>query len=166
MVIPIRRCMQADVATTVEFLLDCGAQIDSRNSRGRTALSIALEIGNPELANVLFNRGVDPFVVFESRDGQSAMEQVVRIFLRNEYDVTYLDMLQASLQILAARNYPSNEFLRLMPTIEGTLSCPKVISQLEGAPGVGGPKTLPYCEDRVCVRWSHFFLISELKKRY
>jgi hypothetical protein len=96
----------------------------------------------------------------------TGMEQVVRIFLRNEYDVTYLDMLQASLQILAARNYPSNEFLRLMPTIEGTLSCPKVISQLEGAPGVGGPKTLPYCEDRVCVRWSHFFLISELKKRY
>ncbi|KAL6229257.1 hypothetical protein BDW75DRAFT_225386 [Aspergillus navahoensis] len=158
--------MQADVAATVEFLLDHGAQIDTRNSRGRTALSIALETRNHKLADMLFNRGANPLVAFESRNGLSAIEQLIRIFISEEYDLTYLNMLQASLEIMAARNYPSDDFLRLMPMIEGTLSRPRVISQLEDAPGVRGPKTLPYYEDGVCVRWSHFFLIKELRKRF
>lgn len=155
-----------DVAAAVMFLLDRGAQIDTKSSRGQTALSIALENGNPELANVLLNRGADPLIALALHDHLSALEQLVLIFIRHEYDVSYLDMLQASLKTMAARNYPSDDFLRLMPSIEGTLSRPIVISQIEDAPNVKGPITLPYYEDKDYVRWSHFFLIKELRKQY
>lgn len=148
------------------FLFDRGAQIDTKDSRGRTALSIALENGNPELANVLLNRGADPLIAFESHDNLSALEQLVLIFIRHEYDVSYLDMLQASLEMMTARNYQTDEFLPLMPSIKGKLSRPIVISQIEDAPNVKGPITLPYYEDKHYVRWSHFFLIKELRKQY
>ncbi|KAJ5577664.1 ankyrin [Penicillium hispanicum] len=113
---------RGDVTATMMFLLDRGAQIDTRNSRGQTALSIAVESGNPEFANMLFNRGADPLVALESHDHLSALEQLVLVFIRSEHDVSYLDMLQASLETMAARDYQSDDFLRLMPNIEGTLS--------------------------------------------
>ncbi|KAJ6019797.1 ankyrin [Penicillium canescens] len=155
-----------DVAAAMMFLLDRGAHIDTRNSRGQTVLSIAVENGNPELAKMLLNRGADPLIALESRNNLSALEQLVRIFIRHEHDLSYLDMLQASLETMAARGYQSDDFVRLMPSIEGTLSRPKVISQLEDAPDVKGPITLPYYEDKDYVRWSHFFLIKELRKQY
>ncbi|KAJ5102459.1 ankyrin [Penicillium argentinense] len=155
-----------DAAATMMFFLDRGAQIDTQSSRGRTALSLALENGNPELAKALLNRGADPLIALESHDNLSALEQLVLIFIRHEYDVSHLDMLQASLETMAARNYQSDDFFRLMPSIEGTLSRPIVISQIEDAPNVKGPIALPYNEDKDYVRWSHFFLIRELRKQY
>ncbi|KAJ6003687.1 ankyrin [Penicillium canescens] len=155
-----------DVAAAMIFLLDRGAHIDTRNSRGQTVLSIAVENGNPELAKMLLNRGADPLIALESRNNLSALEQLVRIFIRHEHDVSYLDMLQASLGTMAARGYHSDDFVRLMPSIEGTLSRPKVISQLEDAPDVKGPTTLSYYEDKDDVHWSHFFLTKELRKLY
>jgi hypothetical protein len=115
---------------------------------------------------VLLNRGADPLIALESHDNLSALEQLVLIFIRHEYDVSYLGMLQASLETMAARNYQSDDFLRLMPSIESTLFRPIVISQIEDAPNVRGPITLPYYEDKDYVRWSHFFLIKELRKQY
>jgi ankyrin repeat protein len=54
-----------DVAATMMFLLNRGAQMDTKSSRGRTALSIALDNGSPELGTALLNRGADPLVVLE-----------------------------------------------------------------------------------------------------
>jgi ankyrin repeat protein len=109
------------------FMLDRGAHIDTRNSRGQTALSIVVENGNPELTRMLLNRGADPLIALESRNNLSALEQLIRLFIRHKHDMTYLDMLQASLETMAARDYQSDDFVRLMPSIEGTLSRPKVI---------------------------------------
>ena len=153
----LNKRIRKDVTATMMFLLDRGAQIDTRNSRGQTALSIAVESGNPELATMLLNRGADPLIALELRDNLSALEQLVLRFIRHEHDVSYLDMLQASLETMAARDSQSDDFLRLMPSIEGTLSRPKVISQIKDAPNIKGPITLPYYEDKDYVRWSHFF---------
>lgn len=160
------KSIREDVAAAIKLLLDHGAQIDTRNSQGLAPLSIALETGNSELAHMLFSRGADPLIALESRADLSGLEQLIRIFKRNEHDVSYLDMLQASLEVMAARGYQSDDFLRLTPSIEGTLSRPRVISQVQDAPSVKGPIVLPYYEDQVYVRWSHFFLIRELRKRY
>ena len=155
-----------NITATIEFLLDHGARIDTKDSRGRTALSIALEIGNPELARMLFDRGADPLIGFECRNNLSSLEQLVQLFEQNEYDVSYLDMLQSSLEVMAARGYPSDDFLRLLPRNEGTLTRPRVISQLASGLAVRGPIKLSYYEDRIYVRWSHFFLIKALRKQY
>lgn len=155
-----------DITATVEYLVDRGARIDAKDSKGRTALSIALETGQPELARMLFNRGADPLLDLESRDNLSGLEQLVQLFEQNEYDVSFLDMLQASLELMAVRGYRSHEFLHFMPRNEGTLARPRVISQLANAPAVKGPIDLPYYKDRIYVRWSHFFLIKALRKQY
>ncbi|KAI9035667.1 ankyrin repeat domain-containing protein [Aspergillus affinis] len=162
----IEKTVRENIAATVNFLLDHGAQVDTKDSLGRTALSIALEAGNPELADMLFHRGADPLIGLESRDKFSALEQLVRIFLREEYDMSHFTILQASLEVMSARGYRCDYFLRLMPRIEDTISRPKVVSQFEDAPGVKGPLQLAYYEDRIYVRWSHFFSIREMRKRY
>jgi ankyrin repeat protein len=51
---------QAEVMTVVTFLLDGGAHVDDRDTRGRTALMIAAEGGRAEVANLLLARGADP----------------------------------------------------------------------------------------------------------
>lgn len=158
--------LREDVTAAMICLLEHGAHIDTRNSRGQTALSIAVESGNSELANMLFDRGADPLVALESYDNLSALEQLVLIFIRREHDVSHLEMLRASLETMAARDFQIDDFLRLMPNIEGTLSRPKIISQIEDSPDVKGPITLPYYEDKDYVRWSHFNLIKELRKQY
>ena len=134
-----RKPIREDVTAAIKFLLDQGAQIDARNSRGLTPLSIAMEIGNPELARMLFSRGADPLVALESHAGLSGLEQLIRIFKRNEHDMSYFDMLQASLEVMAARGYQSADFLQLTPRMKGTLSHPRVISQVQDAPGVKSP---------------------------
>ncbi|KAJ6189571.1 ankyrin [Penicillium mononematosum] len=154
------------VTAVMVFLLDRGAQIDATNSQGQTALSIALEHENSKLARMLLSRGADPLIALESRDTLSALEELIQIFLEKEHNLSYLDMLRASLETMAARGYPSDDFLRLMPSIEGTLSRPRVIPRPEDAPDSEGPITLPYYEDKEYVRWSHFYLIRELRKQY
>jgi ankyrin repeat protein len=44
----------------VQQLLDAGARVDDRDSRGRTALMIAAEGGHAGIANLLLARGADP----------------------------------------------------------------------------------------------------------
>jgi ankyrin repeat protein len=75
------------------FMLNRGAHIDTRNSRGQTALSIIVENRNPELTRMLLNRGVDPLIALESRNNLSVLEQLIRLFIRHKHDMTYLDML-------------------------------------------------------------------------
>jgi hypothetical protein len=154
------------VTAVMVFVLDRGAEIDTTNSQGQTALPIALEHANSKLARMLLSRGADPLIALESRDTLSALEELIEIFLEEEHNVSYLDMLRASLETMAARGYRSDDFLRLMPSIEGTLSRPRVIPRLEDAPDSEGPITPPYYEDNYYVRWSHFFLIRELRKQY
>lgn len=153
-------------ATTIEYLLDNGAGIDTENSEGRTALSIALEFGNFELARILCNRGADPLVGLQSQSNASGLERLIQHLERSEYDLRFLDMFQAFLELMAARGYQSDDFLRLMPNNEGPLARPRLTSQLANFPAVKGPLDLPYFEDKIYVRWSHFFLIKELRKQY
>lgn len=43
--------------------------------------------------------------------------------------MSYLTLLQASLEVMSMKGYKCDGFLRLMPRIEeGTLSCPKVVA--------------------------------------
>ncbi len=51
---------EADAVEVVKYLLDAGARIDDRDSRGRTALMIAAEGGRAEIAALLLARGADP----------------------------------------------------------------------------------------------------------
>lgn len=153
------------ITATVEYLLGHGAHIDAKDAKGRTSLSIALETGQPELARMLFNRGADPLLGLESRDNLSCLEKLVQLFEQDEYDVIFLDMLQASLELMAISGYRSDEFLHFMPRNEGTLAHPRVISQIANAPAVKGPIDLPYYEDQIYVRWSHFLLIKALRKQ-
>ncbi|KAH8817009.1 hypothetical protein F5884DRAFT_748483 [Xylogone sp. PMI_703] len=44
----------------VQFLLNCGAEVDSRSSRGATPLHKALEGGREEITEVLIDSGADP----------------------------------------------------------------------------------------------------------
>jgi ankyrin repeat protein len=44
----------------VQQLLDAGARIDDRDTRGRTALMVAAEGGHAGIANLLLTRGADP----------------------------------------------------------------------------------------------------------
>ncbi|OAF13853.1 hypothetical protein AYJ54_43290 [Bradyrhizobium centrolobii] len=50
---------EADALKVVAHLLDVGAHIDDRDSRGRTALMIAAEGGRAEIVNLLLARGAD-----------------------------------------------------------------------------------------------------------
>ncbi|KAJ6126137.1 ankyrin [Penicillium samsonianum] len=162
----ITKEIREGITTTIEYLLDNGAGIDTENSEGRTALSIALEVGNFELARILCSRGADPLVGLQSQSNASGLERLIQLFERSEYDLRFLDMFQAFLELMAARGYQSDDFLRLMPNNEGTLARPRLTSQLANSPAVKGPIDLPYFEDKIYVRWSHFFLIKELRKQY
>jgi ankyrin repeat protein len=51
---------ETEAIKVVTYLLDAGAHIDDRDSRGRTALMIAAEGGRAELAALLLARGADP----------------------------------------------------------------------------------------------------------
>ncbi|KAJ5249560.1 ankyrin [Penicillium chrysogenum] len=162
----ITKDIREGIATTIEYLLDNGADIDTKSSEGRTALSVALEVGNFELARILCSRGADPLVGLQSQSNASGLERLIQLLERSEYDLRFLDMFQAFLDLMAARGYQSDDFLRLMPNNEGTLARPKLTSQLANSPAVKGPIDLPYFEDKIYVRWSHFFLIKELRKQY
>lgn len=109
------------VTAVVMFLLDRGAQIDVTNSQGQTALSIALEHENSELARMLLSRGADPLIALESRDTLSALEGLIEIFMEKEHNMSYLDMLRACLETMAARGYRSDDFLRLSSGIAAKL---------------------------------------------
>ncbi|CAG7940231.1 unnamed protein product [Penicillium salamii] len=162
----ITKKIREGITTTIEYLLDNGAEIDTENSEGRTALSIALEVGNFELARMLCSRGADPLVGLQSQSNASGLERLIQLFERSEYDLRFLDMFQAFLELMAARGYQSDDFLCLMPNNEGTLARPSLTSQLANSLTVKGPIDLPYFEDKIYVRWSHFFLIKELRKQY
>ncbi|KAJ5555596.1 ankyrin [Penicillium sp. DV-2018c] len=154
-----------DIIATAEYLLDRGAHIDAKDSQGRTALSIALETRQPRLARLLFNKGADPLLDFQSHRNLGGLEQLIRLFTWDCYDISLLDMLQAFLELMAARGYESDEFLRLLPKNEGTLDRPTVKLEPANTPGLEGPVTRPDYNDRL-VKWSHFFLIKELRKQY
>jgi len=51
---------EAEAIKVVTYLLDAGAHIDDRDTRGRTALMIAAEGGRAEIAALLLARGADP----------------------------------------------------------------------------------------------------------
>ncbi|KAJ5555650.1 ankyrin [Penicillium sp. DV-2018c] len=142
-----------DRKATLEYLLDRGAHIDAKSSRGHTALSLALNHMQPELAKTLFNRGADPLLGLESRDNRSGFEQLVQIYERGEHNMGLLDMLQASLKLMVARGYKSHEFLDFMPTNKGNLAHPKRAN----TPEDGRPQD---------VNWTRFVLIKELRKHY
>ncbi|KAJ5477948.1 ankyrin [Penicillium desertorum] len=150
------------VTAVMVFLLDRRAEIDTTNSQGQTALSIGLEHRNSKLARMLLSRGADPLIALESRDTVSALEELIEIFLEEEHNVSYLDMLRACLGTMAARGYRSDDFLRLMPSIEGTLSRPRVIPQLEDAPDSEGLITPPYYEDNYYSRKTDWQAREEL----
>ncbi|KAJ5542469.1 ankyrin [Penicillium sp. DV-2018c] len=143
------------ITTTAEYLLDRGAHVDAKSSKGFTALSIALRNKQIALARMLFNRGADPLLGLESRNETSGLELLLQHFQDSQWDddVTFLDMLQASLELMVVRGYKSDEFLQLMPRNEGSLSHP----HLADAPEEGGLRKL---------RRSHFLLIKTLRQYY
>src|ERR1700752_2950437 len=53
---------EAEAIKVVTYLLDAGARIDDRDSRGRTALMIAAEGGRAKVATLLLAHGADPSV--------------------------------------------------------------------------------------------------------
>jgi ankyrin repeat protein len=57
---PDEKAPEAQAIKVVSYLLDAGAHIDDRDARGRTALMIAAEGSQAEIANLLLARGADP----------------------------------------------------------------------------------------------------------
>src|ERR1700738_4183077 len=57
---PDEKAPEAQAIRVVSYLLDAGAHIDDRDDRGRTALMIAAEGSNAEIADLLLARGADP----------------------------------------------------------------------------------------------------------
>ena len=57
---PDEKVPEADAVKVVSYLLNSGAHIDDRDTRGRTALMIAAEGGHAEIASLLLVRGADP----------------------------------------------------------------------------------------------------------
>jgi ankyrin repeat protein len=64
----------------VRQLLDLGARIDDRDTRGRTALMIAAEGGHAGIADLLLARGADP--ALRDKDGKRAVDLTVLTSLR------------------------------------------------------------------------------------
>ena len=57
---PDEKASETEAIKIVSYLLDAGAHIDDRDARGRTALMIAAEGSQAEIANLLLARGADP----------------------------------------------------------------------------------------------------------
>ena len=64
------RAVAFDLRDRVQVLLDCGADIDVRNTYGQTPLHWAMYLEDPWMTNFLIDRGADPSA--RSRDGLTA----------------------------------------------------------------------------------------------
>jgi len=79
---PDEKVQEARAMEVVAYLLDAGAHIDDRDSRGRTALMIAAEGGRAEIANLLLARGADP--ALRDNAGKRAADLTVLSSLREK----------------------------------------------------------------------------------
>jgi ankyrin repeat protein len=76
---------EAEAIKVVTYLLDAGAHIDDRDSRGRTALMIAAEGGRAEIAALLLARGADPSL--KDKAGKRAADLTTLSSLRERLTV-------------------------------------------------------------------------------
>jgi ankyrin repeat protein len=77
---PDEKVSEAQAIEVVTYLLDVGAHIDDRDTRGRTALMIAAEGGHAEIANILLARGADSSL--KDKAGKRAADLTVLSSLR------------------------------------------------------------------------------------
>src|ERR1700737_35657 len=78
---PDEKVSEAQAIEVVTYLLDVGAHIDDRDTRGRTALMIAAEGGHAEIANILLARGADSSL--KDKAGKRAADLTVLSSLRD-----------------------------------------------------------------------------------
>ncbi len=77
---PDESVAEAQAIKVASYLLEAGARIDDRDTRGRTALMIAAEGGHAEIADLLLARGADPSL--KDKAGKRAADLTVLSSLR------------------------------------------------------------------------------------
>ncbi|KAK7913798.1 hypothetical protein PG985_011501 [Apiospora marii] len=104
---PLQEAIQCGSDNAVQSLIDVGADLDARNSRGETALMMAIDMKRLDIVHQLLNLGAD--VTIHSSNGNTALTYAIRHsllgpvtrILERDQDVRGTFAMRASLQVAA-----------------------------------------------------------------
>ena len=114
-------------AETVRALLDGGAAVDAADTKGRTALGMAVGGGHVEVARLLLDRGAD---VNRQTSAQFGITPLMTAAMRGDADMARL-LIERGADV-AARNRLGMSVVRL------AASHPEIVAMVERATGESG----------------------------
>ncbi len=101
--LPLHYAIQSNMTKSVGALLMSTTNINKQNKEGKTALHLAAEIGNPDIINILYFKGADPFV--KDKEGKTPFDIIKEkkvAFTKNNYDEK--DRIKADLDLMKTNN--------------------------------------------------------------
>ncbi|MBX9586694.1 MAG: ankyrin repeat domain-containing protein [Gammaproteobacteria bacterium] len=101
--LPLHYATQNNMTKSVGALLLNTSNINKQNKDGKTALHLAAEIGNPDIINMLYFKGADPFV--KDKEGKTPSDIIKEkkvAFTKNNHDEK--DRIKADLDLIKTNN--------------------------------------------------------------